>query len=59
MADIKKELSTYRHLGHARHLAATPGMTLERGRELGSKYRKQHEVRANKYDRVAKAVKGE
>ena len=58
MADLNKELPTYRHLGLARHLAATPGITLEKGRELGSKYRQQHEVRSAKFDRVAKAIKG-
>lgn len=59
MVDIKTELTNYRNLGAARQLAATPGMTLERGKELGSKYRKQHDVRSAKYDRVVRTIKGE
>jgi hypothetical protein len=58
MADIQKELRDYNRLGHARQLAASPKMTPERGRELGSKYAKQSLVRAEKFDRVAKTVLG-
>ncbi len=58
MADIQKELINYNRLGFSRQLSATPGMTAERGKELGSKFQKQLPVRAAKFDRVSKAVLG-
>lgn len=58
MADIQKELTNYNRLGFARQLAATPTMTADKGKELGSKYQKQLPVRAEKYNRVAKTILG-
>jgi hypothetical protein len=59
MADMQKELTNYNRLGFARHLAATPGITPDKGREIGSKYQKQLDVRTAKFDRIAKTVRGD
>jgi hypothetical protein len=51
-------LADARHLGFSLHLANVPGITAEKGRELGVKYAAQNSVREKKFEKIQKALLG-